>query len=386
MVYDVIICGGGVAGVAAALAASRTSKKVLLIEREYSLGGLATLGLICIYLPLCDGGGVKMSGGLAETLLKISLKYGPGAIPEAWTNPDSSEEDRSKNRYRVVYNPASFIIAMEEELLKNGVELLYGSHISEVEKNDNNLKSISIETKKGKQKIYGKTFIDATGDADICYFAGEKTIEDNNNRRTGWYFSYDNKELVLNKLTDPVYSDIPEGSRLYSGVDMKDITQNCIDGRKMILDDVLKKKKENKDIYPLIIPSFHGLRMTRRLENDYYFTKKDNGIFFKDSIGMIGNWHRRTDMESIPERYSLPVRIIETKTNNLYVAGRCVPADSEGQDLTRVIPSCVVTGEAAGTIAAYQAINGQKPKIEELQKILKSNGVLIDPSLFQRIV
>lgn len=386
MVYDVIICGGGVAGVAAALAASRTSKKVLLIEREYSLGGLATLGLICIYLPLCDGGGVKMSGGLAETLLKISLKYGPGVIPKAWTNPNSSEEDRSKNRYRVVYNPASFIIAMEEELLKNGVELLYGSHISEVEKNDNNLKSISIVTKKGKQKTYGKTFIDATGDADICYFAGEKTIEDNNNRRTGWYFSYDNKELVLNKLTDPVYSDIPEGSRLYSGVDMKDITQNCIDGRKMILDDVLKKQKENKDIYPLIIPSFHGLRMTRRLENDYYFTKKDNGIFFKDSIGMIGNWHRRTDMESIPERYSLPVRIIETKTKNLYVAGRCVPADSEGQDLTRVIPSCVVTGEAAGTIAAYQAINGQKPKIEELQKILKSNGVLIDPDLFQRIV
>jgi len=214
----------------------------------------------------------------------------------------------------------------------------------------------------------------------------KKTIEDNNNRRTGWYFSYDNKELVLNKLSDPVYSDIPEGSRLYSGVDMKDITQNCIDGRKMILDDVLKKQKENKDIYPLIIPSFHGLRMTRRLENDYYFTKKDNGIFFKDSIGMIGNWHRRTDMKSIPERYSLPVRIIETKTKNLYVAGRCVPADSEGQDLTRVIPSCVVTGEAAGTIAAYQAINGQKPKIEELQKILKSNGVLIDPSLFQRIV
>ena len=65
---------------------------------------------------------------------------------------------------------------------------------------------------------------------------------------------------------------------------------------------------------------------------------------------------------------------------------KCVPADSEGQDLTRVIPSCVVTGEAAGTIAAYQAINGQKPKIEELQKILKNNGVLIDPNLFQRIV
>ena len=387
MIYDVIVCGGGVAGVAAALAAARTSKKVLLVEREYVLGGLATLGLICIYLPLCDGGGYQMSGGLAEKLLKLSLKYGPGHIPEAWTNPNSTAEERSKDRYRVVFNPASFIIAMEEELLKNGVELLYGSHISGVKVLDNNIKSIYIESKTGKQEIQGKAFIDATGDADICYFAGEKTIEDNNNRKTGWYFSYDNKSLVLNKLSDPVYTDIPKGSRLYSGVDMKDITQNCIDGRKMILDDILKKKKDNKDIYPLIIPSFHGLRMTRRFNGDYYFTKNDDGIFFNDSIGMIGNWHRRPEGEVVPERYSLPVRIIEAKkTNNLYIAGRCVSADSEGQDLTRVIPSCVVTGEAAGTMASYQAIHGEKPSIEKLQEILKENGALIDSNLFKRIV
>ena len=388
MVYDVIVCGGGVAGVAAAIAAARTSDKVLLVEREYSLGGLATLGLICIYLPLCDGKGNKMSGGLAEELLKLSLKYGPGKIPDAWLNPNSTKEERTyPNRYRVTYNPASFIIAMEEELLNKGVEILYGSHISGVKVDDNNLKSIYIETKTGRQEIHGKTFIDATGDADICYYAGEETIDDNNNRKTGWYFSYDNKNLVLNKLSDPLYTDIPPGSRLYSGVDMKDITQNCIDGREMILDDILKKKKGNKDIYPLIIPSFHGLRMTRRLKSDYYFTKDDNGIFYEDSIGMIGNWHnKKDDFDSLPERYSLPVRIIETKTNNLYVAGRCVPADEEGQDLTRVIPSCVVTGEAAGTMASYQAIHGKKPEIKELQDILKNNGALIDSSLFNRIV
>ena len=70
----------------------------------------------------------------------------------------------------------------------------------------------------------------------------------------------------------------------------------------------------------------------------------------------------------------------------MYVAGRCVPADSEGQDLTRVIPTCVVTGEAAGTLAAYQAIYGNNPSVEELQDILKNNGVLIDDSLFKRVV
>ena len=55
--YDVLVCGGGVAGIAAALAAARQGAKVLLLEREYMLGGLATLGLVTIYLPLCDGMG-----------------------------------------------------------------------------------------------------------------------------------------------------------------------------------------------------------------------------------------------------------------------------------------------------------------------------------------
>ena len=228
MVYDVVVCGGGIAGVAAALAASRTSKKVLLVEREYILGGLATLGLICVYLPLCDGNGYKMSGGLAEYLLKLSLKYGPGEIPEPWLNPNSTPEERIyPNRYRVTFNPASLALAMEEELLNNGVELLYGSHISGVELDNNMMKSIIIETKTGEEHIYGKTFIDATGDADICYFAGEKTVDDNNNRKAAWYFSYDNKSLELNVLADPLNKELPEGCRTYSGVDMKDITQIC---------------------------------------------------------------------------------------------------------------------------------------------------------------
>ncbi len=67
--YDVAVCGGGIAGIAAALSAARTGARTILVEREYVLGGLATLGLIVIYLPLCDGSGVQMSGGIAEELL-----------------------------------------------------------------------------------------------------------------------------------------------------------------------------------------------------------------------------------------------------------------------------------------------------------------------------
>src|SRR5512145_2221418 len=82
--YDVIVAGGGIAGVAAALAARRSGCRVLLIEKSVMLGGLATLGFIAYYLPLCDGRGKKVSGGIAEELLHLSIKYGYGDLPPEW--------------------------------------------------------------------------------------------------------------------------------------------------------------------------------------------------------------------------------------------------------------------------------------------------------------
>ena len=96
--FDVIVVGGGIAGVAAAIAASRNNSKVCIVEKECSLGGLATLGLVWCYLPLCDGKGRQVIGGLGEELLKNSIKYGPGKIPECWQR-QSGIEERTKNSY-----------------------------------------------------------------------------------------------------------------------------------------------------------------------------------------------------------------------------------------------------------------------------------------------
>mgnify|MGYP004481321329 FL=1 len=74
--YDVAVCGGGVAGIAAALSAARGGAKTLLIEKQFALGGLATLGLVTIYLPLCDGNGRQVSFGLAEELMLLSIEKG----------------------------------------------------------------------------------------------------------------------------------------------------------------------------------------------------------------------------------------------------------------------------------------------------------------------
>ncbi len=381
--YDVVVCGGGIAGIAAALAAARAGASTCLLEKEYALGGLATLGLVVIYLPLCDGDGVKMSSGIAEELLKLSLKYGPGQIPEVWTREDATEAERAGVRYRVQYNAASLMIAAEELLLSEGVKIFYDARISNVECDNGKVTGVIIETKTGKQLVTGKAFIDGTGDADVCWLAGEETVDDSTNRRTGWYYSYDGQDVKLHQLTDPIYSNIPEDSRLYSGTKLDDISQHCIDGRKMILDHVQKMQKSGKpEAYPLIIPAIPGFRMTRRLAGAFEFSEDlHERCWFSDAIGMIGNW-------KMPhKRYSIPYRSIRAlKNSNLFAVGRCSSADKSGWDLTRVIPTCAVTGEAAGTAAAILSTTGKEPGISELQQVLQRNGVLLQPELFDRTI
>lgn len=103
--YDVAVCGGGFAGISAALAAAREGKKVVLFEKQYLLGGLGTAGLITIYLPLCDGCGRQVSFGIAEELLKLSITYGAEAdYPENWLDGKGTRTEKDK-RYMVQYNP-----------------------------------------------------------------------------------------------------------------------------------------------------------------------------------------------------------------------------------------------------------------------------------------
>ena len=99
--YDVVVAGGGVAGISAAIAASRTGAKTILIEKQFALGGLATMGLVTYYLPLCDGCGRQVSFGIAEELLKLSIKYGyETRYPKPWLE-GGMEREKKQIRYEV---------------------------------------------------------------------------------------------------------------------------------------------------------------------------------------------------------------------------------------------------------------------------------------------
>ena len=133
---DVFVAGGGVAGAAAALAAARGGAKVLLCERECMLGGLGTLGIVTIYLPLCDGCGRQVSYGISEELLRLSIKHGAEArYPAPWLEGGTVGE-KTKTRFEVQYNAHLFAIELERLLLQEGVTLLYATQVSGVTKRD----------------------------------------------------------------------------------------------------------------------------------------------------------------------------------------------------------------------------------------------------------
>ena len=106
--YDVIVCGGGFAGISASLASARMGKKTLLLEKMYMLGGLGTAGIVTIYLPICDGYGRQVSFGIAEELLRFSISEGCEArYPENWLDGVGARGENDK-RFEVQYNPHIF--------------------------------------------------------------------------------------------------------------------------------------------------------------------------------------------------------------------------------------------------------------------------------------
>lgn len=367
--YDVVVIGGGVAGVAAALAAAREGCSVCLVEREYALGGLATIGLVAIYLPLCDGMGHQLIKGIGEELMKASIQYGSGHIPACWEK-NGRVEERKKQRYKLRFDPPAFMYALDRLVVKEKIHLMFGTCFSKAVIEDNAIRYLILENKEGRFAIEAKTVIDASGDASVCNAAGEKTREYNKNRLAAWYYSLEGSEYHLNINQVPL--DGPSVQREYGGIRCDDITQNCLDAREMMMRHAQERK--GKCIITQI-PTIPQLRMTRRLCGEYELKEREENIYFQDSVGCFGDWRKAGP------RFYLPFSVLKGKTDNLLAAGRCISTNEEAGEITRAIPVCALTGEVAGIAASIMVkknlISVRNVKIEELRELLKSRGNIL---------
>ncbi len=374
MSCDVLVAGGGVAGISAALAAVRQGADVLLAEQEWMLGGLATAGVVTVFLPLCDGMGTQHIFGICEELLRLSIKYGhEDRYPDAWLDGNDPEA-RKKQRFQVQFNPQLFAVAAEQLLLENGVKILYGTKVLDLHKDGNRIDAAIINNREGTGAVHLKTIIDCTGDAEVCLLAGEDMRLYDKNFASLWcYYSAYGEEGSGYHLYAENY---PE----YNGIDGtkgEELTDLMIHVHKMLLDRSLKlrERKGNDRIMPVTMPSIPPIRMTRSIVGAYTLDESEEGKRFDDSIGRTTDWRKAGPV------FSVPYRCLYGKTENLLTAGRNISVTEDMWDITRCIPTCCVTGEAAG-IAGAMAAKENRSVMEidrkSLQSVLKSNHVIID--------
>ena len=381
--YDVIVCGGGVAGVSAALAAARTGARTLLLERGFLLGGLATAGLVTIYLPLCDGMGHQVSFGIAEELLRLSVRHGMerwhGRTDSAWLTP-GREAERLTERFEVRFNAQMFAILCEQLLLENGVTLLYGTTLCGAMTEQGRITAVVTENKTGRQAFTARSFVDATGDADLCRAAGAETAEfRQGNVLASWYYEQRDGNFDLHMLG---FSDVPDKQksadaadtrRRYRGLEAEELSDMVCDSHANLLRDFLKHGGISDGHALATVATIPPIRMTRRIAGAYTLDDTQIRTFFPDSIGMVSDWRKNGPV------YEIPFRCLYGTVPNLITAGRCISVTDAMWDITRVIPDCAVTGQAAGTAAA---LTGDFPslKAENLQRQLTADGVRLHPA------
>lgn len=380
---DVLVCGGGFAGICAALSAAREGKKVVLLEKQYILGGLGTAGLVTIYLPLCDGFGRQVSFGIAEELLRLSVSMGAEArYPANWLDSDDPAGRTEKHsRFETQFNPHLFAILSEQLLLKAGVQILYGTYAVAVQRQSDRIDAVIIENKSGRQAIQAVSVVDATGDADIAFFAGAPTETfKQGNVLAAWYYFLGKNGYDLRMMG---FCDIPDEqkneqnkvetlvSKRFTGLDGAEISEFMQLSHRSILNDIKAQREKDASLVPVTIASIPQLRMTRRLCGEYTLNDTEMHTYFSDSVGMVSDWRKRGPVYEVPFR-----TLYHASCKNLIMAGRCTSVTEPMWDIMRVIPCCAVTGQAAGLAAAltddFSALD-----IKVLQQRLRQSGAVL---------
>lgn len=356
--YDVIVVGGGIAGVSAAVSASRQGARVLLLEKQMNLGGLATEGLISWYEPLCDGEGRQMIYGIAEELIRLAVKYSFDNLPERW---GGTGKNASRNhRFSTDFSPTVFSAALDGYVLESGVKIRFDTLATYPVMDKNVCKGVIAESIDGREFFEANAVIDATGNASVMQRAGVPTVVGENYMTyIAHYYDMDMvKKLAadgdvcafrkwMNTGSDMFGNGHPDGMRKLTGVTAEDITDYMLAGKKSLLARLEQRDKNSYDV--MSIPTMPQLRTIRRIVGKTDFCAED-GRTFDDSIGNCGDFRP----SGIGKHYQIPFGALYNENfPNLFAAGRIISApQGDGWEVARVIPVCAMTGEAAGKAAA----------------------------------
>lgn len=408
--FDVVVVGGGPAGIAASWSAARHGAKVLLVERYGFLGGMGTAGGVTNFAGLYgvrQGEMKQVVHGVVDEIFDRLLAM------DGLNDPQDGMQGRIRVRS---YDMSAYKCVADQMMVDAGVEVLFHAWAAQVSMEDSRIKALFVETKSGRQAVLAKSFIDCSGDADVAAFAGVP-YETGDGQGSGLYpttmfrLAHVNPEAAMaavgefqaiNVLMKKVQAEKPgayqfprEGAILrpqknpsewranvtqiaqangcaMDATNARQLSQGELEGRHQIGEFFRFLKNEVPGFAQSSITEIApqvGIRESRRIQGVYALTGDDilNCASFKDSIGCSAwpmemhaqgkiEWQFPLQAQGAYQRLynDLPWRMLVPQTvSNLLVAGRCASMTHEGQSAARVSGGCFVMGQAAGTAAAY---------------------------------
>jgi hypothetical protein len=405
---DILVAGGGIAGICAAVSAAQQGANVLLIEQFADLGGMGVIGGVCGFCGHTRGVG-KPFDDIVAKLEEI------GAIADY----DSEQDQRG---YELPY--AGYV--MMDYVLSQGVEVLLHTRVVDAIRDSDTVSSVIVHTSGGLGAIVPKVVIDCTGDADIAFDAGFPTdsgSDDDSSERLpmSLYFSmWDTSEKQTPWLPDgcPVFEDdesIPmttihgrQGGRVdvkmkviqHSAVDGFELSDAEIDARRLMMGLIYYLQTKGYrgrtyETFRLSSVSPHiGVREGRRIIGEHRLTIDEvkKSARFDDYVA-IGTYHVDYHWPNVLQRagtgvtdavpaYQIPLRaLIPRGASNLLVAGRCASGDQMAMSSFRVMATGGAMGCAAGTCAAMCAADGTavlNADTDEIRRRLKMGGANLD--------
>ena len=430
---DVLVIGGGTAGISAAIASSRHGAKTTLIEQYNCVGGMATVGLVGPFMTSFDTEGKEqIVKGIFEEMVQKMIKEGGAIHPsEVPAGVDHASFIVEAHHNVTPFDPEIMKYVAMEMLLEAGVEVKLHTRLVRALMTDGVIEHVVFSDKSGLGLAKASTFVDATGDADLAAFSGapfEKGREEdgklqpatmflrignvNDGKVRAWATEMKNEGRLFqssvakareegnfpeNLPRDSVgmYRQPREGewrintSRILGidGTDPDSLTRAEIEGRRQAI-GLMKFFNTYcyglEDAYLIDTANQVGIRETRRIEGLYTLTKDDvqEARQFEDAIARYSFFLDIHNPEGSGQEtaqrlfitggryFEIPYRcLVPIKVDNLLVCGRSISADHHANGATRIMPACFATGQAAGTAAAQTVEDGCKPAGVDVEKL-----------------
>jgi glycine/D-amino acid oxidase-like deaminating enzyme len=429
--YDVVVLGGGPAGIAAAAASARAGRSTLLVERYGFLGGMGTAAGVTNFCGLhanVHGEILQVVHGVADDLLARIDALGGLNAPHMIFGRIAAQ----------AYDTAAYKIAADELLAACGVQVLFHALACAVFKESGRrISALILETKSGRIAVKARAFIDCSGDGDLAAFSGAAWEKGD----AQGHLLYPSTMFRMNGV-DPqrageAWKTIPglmqeaeaagrhkfprkgaivrpqksgiewrvnvtqlanAAGHAMDGTDARELSDAEVLGRQQVASvaKFLKEVPGFENAYIVDIAPQVGIRETRRVHGHYMLTEADvvNCADFDDTIGVNG-WplelHVQGDVQwrwppegsrgfnQLPYRMTVPPLL-----DNLWVAGRCASMTHEAQSAARVTGACFVMGQAAGTaahLALAHGVNAADVPAGELQSRLEAEGAYLGRSV-----